>query len=52
MKSLITVLLSRYFTGILAESLLLMIAVLLVMMAFGMRAEDACFIGLVMGVIW
>ena len=47
----ITVLLSRYFTGILAESLLLMIAVLLVMMAFGMRAEDACFIGLVMGVM-
>ena len=49
--SSITVLLSRYFTGILAESLLLMIAVLLVMMAFGMRAEDACFIGLVMGVM-
>ena len=47
----ITVLLSRYFTGILTESLLLMIAVSLVMMAFGMHTVDACFIGLVMGVM-
>ena len=37
----VTVLLSRYFTGILAESL----------MAFGMPAADASFIGLVMGVM-
>ncbi len=47
----ITVLLARYFTGILSESLLLMIAVSLVMMAFGMHAADACFIGLIMGVM-
>lgn len=47
----ITVLLSRYFTGILSESLLLMIVVSLVMMAFGMPASDASFIGLVMGVM-
>lgn len=47
----ITVLLSRYFSGILTESLLLMIAVLLTMMAFGMKASDACFIGLIMGVM-
>ena len=47
----ITVLLSRYFSGILAESLLLMFAVALAMMLFGMRAADACFIGLVMGVM-
>ena len=33
----VTVLLSRYFRGILAESFLLMLAVSLVMMAFGMR---------------
>ena len=47
----ITVLLSRYFRGILAESFLLMLAVSLVMMAFGMRAQDAFFIGLIMGVM-
>jgi len=47
----VTVLLSRYFTGILSESLLLTVAVTLVMMAFGMSAGDASFIGLVMGVM-
>ena len=46
-----TVLLARYFTGILSESLLLTIAVTLVMMAFGMKAADAGFIGLIMGVM-
>ena len=47
----VTVLLSRYFTGILSESLLLTIAVTLVMVAFGMRTADAAFIGLTMGVM-
>jgi len=47
----VTLLLGRYFTGILAESLLLMIAVSLAMMLFGMKAADAFFIGLVMGVM-
>ena len=47
----VTVLLFRYFRGILAESFLLMLAVSLVMMAFGMRAQDAFFIGLIMGVM-
>ena len=47
----ITVLLSRYFVGILTESSLLMIAVSLAMIAFGMKAGDAFFIGLVMGVM-
>lgn len=47
----VTVLLARYFTGILSESLMLMVAVSLTMMAFGMRAADAAFIGLVMGVM-
>ncbi|WP_308659687.1 AI-2E family transporter [uncultured Alistipes sp.] len=47
----VTALLARYFTGILSESLLLTIAVLLVMMAFGMKTADACFIGLIMGVM-
>ncbi len=47
----VTVLLARYFTGILTESLMLMVAVSLVMMAFGMKAADAAFVGLVMGVM-
>ncbi len=47
----VTVLLSRYFSGLLSESFVLMIAVLLTLLAFGMRASDACFIGLVMGVM-
>lgn len=47
----VTVLLARYFTGILSESLLLMVIISLTMMAFGMKAADAAFIGLVMGVM-
>ena len=47
----VTVHLIRYIRGILAESFLLMLAVSLVMMAFGMRAQDALFIGLIMGVM-
>ena len=47
----VTLLLARYFTGILSESLMLMVAVSLTMMAFGMKAADAAFIGLVMGVM-
>ncbi|WP_417014803.1 AI-2E family transporter [Alistipes sp.] len=47
----VTLLLGRYFTGILSESLLLMIAVSLVMMAFGMKTADAAFIGLIMGIM-
>ena len=47
----VTHLLSRYFTGILAESFMLFSAVSLVMILFGMRAQDAAFIGLIMGVM-
>ena len=47
----VTLLLARYFTGILSESLLLTIAVSLVMMAFGMKTVDAAFIGLTMGIM-
>lgn len=47
----VTTLLSRYFGGILSESLLLTIIVSLTMAAFGMKTADACFIGLVMGVM-
>lgn len=44
-------LLTRYFTGLLAESFLLMIAVSLTIMIFGMNPSDALIIGLVMGVM-
>lgn len=47
----ITVLLSRYFTGLLTESFILMIIISLTMIAFGMRTEDACFIAITMGVM-
>lgn len=47
----VTLLLARYFTGILSESLMLTVIVTLTMMAFGMRTADASFIGLVMGVM-
>ena len=47
----VTRLLSRYFRGILTESLLLMLTVSVVMTAFGMQPSDAAFIGLIMGVM-
>lgn len=47
----VSVLLTRYFTGVMTESVLLLVAVSLVMVAFGMRVQDAFFIGLVMGVM-
>ena len=47
----VTHLLSRYFTGLLVESCVLMLIITLVMMAFGMKVQDAGFIGLIMGVM-
>ncbi|MEE1098763.1 MAG: AI-2E family transporter [Alistipes sp.] len=47
----ITKLLSRYFSGLLVESGALMLTVSLVMILFGMQAQDAFFIGLIMGVM-
>ncbi|MEG0789369.1 MAG: AI-2E family transporter [Alistipes sp.] len=47
----VTVLLSRYFVGILTESLIITTVVSLTMLAFGMKAGDAFFIGLIMGVM-
>lgn len=49
--SSVTELLGRYFTGLLAESLMLTVTITIVMMACGMEAADASFIGLVMGVM-
>ena len=47
----ITKLLSRYFAGLLVESLMLMTVVSVVMMLFGMEVSDALIIGLIMGVM-
>ena len=47
----ITVLLSRYFGGLLTESAVLMTVISIAMMIFGMKAGDAFFIGLIMGVM-
>ena len=44
-------LLMRYFTGILSESCILMIVISVTMIFFGMRTQDAFFIGLIMGVM-
>ena len=47
----ITELLSRYFSGLLAESAIIMTIISIVMVIFGMKVEDAFFIGLIMGVM-
>lgn len=47
----ITVLLSRYFTGLLTESLILMVVISTIMILFGMKTDNALFIGLIMGVM-
>ena len=44
-------LLSRYFTGLVVESLILMTIISVALLAFGIRTEDACFIGVMMGVL-
>ena len=47
----VKVLLARYFTGILSESLILTVVISVVMMLFGMTVQNALFTGLVMGVM-
>ena len=47
----ITHLLSRYFTGILTESLVLMIVISTIMILIGMKTDNALLIGLIMGVM-
>ena len=47
----ITYLLSRYFTGLLTESLILMVIISTVMIIFGMKTDNALLIGLIMGVM-
>ena len=47
----VKVLLVRYFTGILSESLILMTVISVAMMLFGMTVQNALFTGLVMGIM-
>jgi predicted PurR-regulated permease PerM len=47
----VTSLLMRYFRGLLLESCLLLVVISLVLMLFGMKSQDAFFIGLTMGVM-
>lgn len=47
----ITKLLSRYFTGLFVESLILMTVISIVLMIFGMSVNDALVVGLIMGVM-
>lgn len=47
----ITTLLSRYFGGLMVESLLLMTIISIAMMLFGMAIGDALLVGLIMGVM-
>lgn len=47
----ITVLLSRYFVGLLAESGILMVVISVVLLIFGVGMQTAVFIGVIMGVM-
>lgn len=47
----ITKLLSRYFSGLVVESFIIMLAISLVLMLFGMGMGDALVVGLIMGVM-
>ncbi len=47
----VSYLLSRYFVGLLCESAMIATAVSVVMICFGMRPNDAFFMGIVMGVM-
>ena len=47
----ISLLLSRYFTGLLTESLIIACIIAVVLLLFGMKVEDACFIAVIMGML-
>ena len=46
-----SLLLSRYFTGLLTESLIISTIIAVVLLIFGMHIEDACFIAVIMGLL-
>ena len=47
----VSLLLSRYFTGLLTESLIISAIIAFVLLLFGMEIEDACFIAVIMGLL-
>jgi predicted PurR-regulated permease PerM len=47
----VSLLLSRYFTGLLTESLIISAIIAVVLLLFGMHVEDACFIAVIMGML-
>ncbi len=47
----VSLLLSRYFTGLLTESLIISTIIAIVLFLFGMNVEDACFIAVIMGML-
>ena len=47
----VSLLLSRYFTGLLTESLIISTIIAVVLLLFGMKVEDACFIAVIMGML-
>jgi predicted PurR-regulated permease PerM len=47
----VSLLLSRYFTGLLTESLIITTIIAVVLLLFGMKVEDACFIAVIMGML-
>ena len=47
----VSLLLSRYFTGLLTESLIISTIIAIVLFLFGMNIEDACFIAVIMGML-
>ena len=47
----VSLLLSRYFTGLLTESLIIATIIAVVLLLFGMKVEDACFIAVIMGML-
>lgn len=47
----VSLLLSRYFTGLLTESLIISCIIAVVLLIFGMQVENACFIAVIMGML-
>ena len=47
----VSLLLSRYFTGLVTESLIISTIIAVVLLIFGMQFEDACFIAVIMGML-
>lgn len=47
----VSLLLSRYFTGLLTESIIISTIIAVVLLLFGMQFEDACFIAVIMGML-